>query len=51
MESFLKYAEKKGCDYAELKEYTGSRTNIKLENDKIKELSQGNSVMYSVKVI
>src|SRR3989344_8983773 len=51
MESFLKYAEKKGCNYVELKEYSGNKTSIQLENDKIKELSKGNALMYAARVM
>ena len=51
METFLKYAEKKGCNYIELKEYSGNRTSIQLENEKIKELSKGNALMYAARVI
>ncbi|HLC86012.1 MAG TPA: TldD/PmbA family protein [Candidatus Nanoarchaeia archaeon] len=51
MEKFLKYGEKRGCSYLELKSYSSTRTSIELLNDEIKDLSQSDSRMYSAKVI
>ena len=51
MEKFLKYGEKKGCSFVELKTHKGNRTSIELQNDEIKELSSGDSIMYSARVV
>ncbi len=51
MEEFINYGEKRGCSYVELKSYSGSRTCIELQNENIKEISLGDSMLYSAKVI
>src|SRR3989344_2439423 len=51
MKEFISYAEKKGCSYIELKSQEGIRNTIEVVDKDIKELSQNESALYSVRVI
>lgn len=51
MKKFVKLAEKKGADYAEVITASSNRTSIDLVNKQIKELSSGEQRGYAVRVL
>ncbi|MBI5391550.1 TldD/PmbA family protein [Candidatus Woesearchaeota archaeon] len=50
MQNFIRYAEKKGADYVELKSSVSTRTSFELKDTVIRELSQGSGTMYCARV-
>ncbi len=51
MEKFIKYGEKKGCSYVELKSNNSKATIIELEDNKIKNLSFDDSKLFCARVV
>lgn len=51
MQEFLEYAEKKGASFTELKELNEATTIVETFNKDVKQLSETDNVVYSVKVI
>ncbi len=50
MQQFLRYAEKKGASFVELKSILGSRNFLQVQDKDVKELSSGTSQLYGVRV-
>ena len=51
MENLITYAEKKGCEYTEIKSYRGTKNTIEFSNSDLKELSSNDENLSSVKII
>lgn len=51
MQEFLEYAEKKGASFTELKELNETTTIIETFNKDVKQLSETDNAVYSVKVV
>lgn len=51
MDKFIKYAEKKGCEFIEIKGDKLLTNSISLENNEVKELATKQSNQYSVRVL
>jgi len=51
MDKFLKQAQKDGADYAEITKTSSNNTHIEINNQEVKEISQGETLLYGVRVL